>query len=237
MKKILIIKTGTTIPELISRKGDFEDMIIRGMGINYNDTLVIDVTSGGCLPEFSKISGVVITGSHEMVTDHHDWSERTAIWLRQAIDTSIPILGICYGHQLLAYSIGGQVGNNPKGPEFGTVPIILNELGIKNPLFEGLQNPMFAHVSHMQTVLKLPDHAKRLAISNGDDCQAFVIGKCAWGVQFHPEFDVDICKAYIQFCANELTDAGKNPDILLHNCTQTPEASKILNRFAAMCVK
>jgi len=51
---------------------------------------------------------IVITGSHEPVTDRADWSARTAIWLVEAAEHEIQILGICFGHQILAYAFNNE---------------------------------------------------------------------------------------------------------------------------------
>ncbi|UCC87581.1 MAG: gamma-glutamyl-gamma-aminobutyrate hydrolase family protein, partial [Anaerolineales bacterium] len=107
MKKILIIKAGSSFPSLVSRRGDFEDWILSGMQISPDQAMIVDVCQAGPLPVYHAISGVVITGSHAMVTEHQAWSERTAAWLPGAIERGIPTLGICYGHQLLAYAMGG----------------------------------------------------------------------------------------------------------------------------------
>ncbi len=232
MKKLLIIKTGSTLPSLSAQKGDFEDWILSGMGIDKNNAIIADVCKGHPLPDYDKISGVVITGSHAMVTEHPDWSERTAAWLQKSIGRNIPILGICYGHQLLAYSLGGEVGNNPKGMEMGTVNVFLNEYAQNDKLLRGLDNPLKVHVSHQQTVLKLPKDATRLAVSSGDNCQAFVFGNHIWGLQFHPEFDREITMAYINECRQELTSAEKNPDVLIETCIDTPYGTEIFRRVA-----
>ncbi len=235
MKKLLIIKTGSTLPSLLAKKGDFEDRVLSGMGVDKDQAIIADVCNGQSLPGYDEISGVVITGSHAMVTEHLEWSERTAEWLKKSISKSIPIMGICYGHQLLAYALGGEVGNNPKGIELGTVSVFMNEKAQHDRLLKGLNNPLEVHVSHQQTVLKLPKHAKRLAVSNGDDCQAFVVGDCVWGLQFHPEFDRDITVEYIADSKEELIAKGKKPDLLIKQCKDTPYGTEILRRFAEFC--
>src|SRR5512143_3057996 len=126
MRRVIIVKMGSTLPALISKKGDFEDWILSGMEIGKEASLVVDVGKDSLFPSFVEISGIVITGSHAMVTEHQDWSERTALWLVKAVEHEIPILGICYGHQLLAYALGGEVGDNPHGREFGTVEVHLD---------------------------------------------------------------------------------------------------------------
>jgi GMP synthase (glutamine-hydrolysing) len=231
MSTVLLLKTGSTFPELVPQKGDFEDWILEGMGLTRQDATVLDVTQQEPFPPYAVISGIVITGSHTMVTDGHAWNERAARWLPGAIERRIPILGICYGHQLLAYACGGTVGDNPEGREFGTVQIQLTPDANHDPLFGDLPDPFWAHVCHTQSVLLLPPGARVLASSAMDEHQAFVLGEYAWGVQFHPEFDVEAVQTYIRTFAQVLRKQGVDPDCLLRQCRETPHSSALLKNF------
>ena len=119
---ILILKTGEAPPPVKSRFGDFEDWIALGMGQPVDSLDVVSVYLGASLPSANRVSGVIVTGSPAMVTDRPDWSEASARWLANiVVEDSVPVLGVCYGHQLLAHGLGGEVGPNPKGREMGTV--------------------------------------------------------------------------------------------------------------------
>jgi len=201
------------------------------MQIDSDSAIIVDVFSGSPLPGFDGISGVVISGSHAMITEHQDWSERTVEWLLGAVERQIPILGICYGHQLIAYALGGEVGDNPNGCEFGTVEVNLNENARGDKLFGGFSTPMRVHVSHTQSVLRLPDNAKLLASSDVDINQAFVVGNSAWGIQFHPEFDAEIVIEYINQHREALLREHNNPDRIIERCLDTPHGSEMLKRF------
>ncbi len=194
--------------------------------------VVLDVSKGESLPNPEGTGGVLITGSHAMVTDHHEWSENTAAWLRDAFAAHLPILGICYGHQLLAYALGGEVGDNPKGKEYGTVDVYRTEDSAGDRLLGESEASLKAQVSHSQTVLSLPPGATRLAYSALDANQVFVCGGRVWGLQFHPEFDADIMRAYVQYSRDKLIMEKKDPDKIMMKCTETPESSSILRRFA-----
>jgi GMP synthase (glutamine-hydrolysing) len=232
MREILIVKVGSTLPALISGKGDFEDWILAGMGLPRHAVQVVDVRNGVPLPAHGAVSGVVITGSHEFVTEHLPWSERVAEWLRGAVARRLPVLGICYGHQVLAYALGGEVGDNPNGLDFGTVTLQLTPQAVGDPLLGGLPQPIYAHVSHSQSVLRLPEGARRLACSEIEPNQAFVIGEEVWGVQFHPEFDAAVVVAYIDAFQDALRQEGRDPGRLRDSCRPAPAGPEILRRFA-----
>ncbi len=230
MKKLLIVKCGGTIPELAARKGDFEDWITAGAGIDAGETLTVDVEKGETLPAPTAIAAIIVTGSHAMVTDRHPWSERTAAWLAKAVGR-VPILGICYGHQLLGHALGGRVADNPNGREMGVVPVTFTAAAAGDPLLGGFVPEVLAPVSHRQSLLELPAGAVLLARSAREPHQAVRFGDSAWGVQFHPEFDAGVAAAYIDHCREDLAGEGQDPDALRQSCVDAPAGSAILRRF------
>ncbi len=232
-KPLLIIKTGSTLAELYAIKGDFEDWFMAGLG-DSRPVQVINVTQGATLPEANRFAGAVITGSHCMVTEHLPWSEAAARWLAQAVGDGMPVLGICYGHQLLAYALGGAVGDNPRGSEYGTTTVELLPSVKNDPLFSHLKGDFLAQVCHKQTVLHLPSEAVLLATSRQDGCQAFVFGDHAWGVQFHPEFDAESMRFYIRRYRQALVDEGQDADELLAQVRETPVSAALLGKFARL---
>lgn len=234
MRKFVVVKVGRKLPGVIARPGDFEDWIVAGLGSAADQVSVIDVRRGAALPDYDAVAGVVVTGSHAMVTDHAVWSERTARWLPGLIERRIPVLGICYGHQLLAYALGGHVGYNPRGREYGTVAVHLEETACSDPLLAGFSPPLLVHASHRQAVLRLPDGARRLAFSARDAHHAFAVGEAAWGVQFHPEFDADTVRGYVHHSQDALAAEGQDPQALAAACVDTPYGTELLLRFAGV---
>jgi GMP synthase (glutamine-hydrolysing) len=234
MPRIVMVKLGSTFQDVRSDMGDFEEWIVSRLGVAEDRINIVCPRTGDPLPEVDSRVGVVLTGAHEMVTDALDWSEAVAEWLAGAIAREAPVLGICYGHQLIAHALGGVVGNNPAGRQFGTVQVRLRPAARGDPLFSGLGSLMDGQTCHAQAVLKPPTGATVLAVSERDHCQAMRIGPCCWGVQFHPEFSVAATAAYIARCAEDLRAQGDCPAALRASLRETPASQALLARFARL---
>lgn len=230
---ILIVKTGRTYPELASRFGDFEDWTIQGLGVASSAVEIVDVEADGSLPHPESVSGVVVTGSHSMVTEGQSWVEPLAEWLRWVMEREVPILGVCFGHQLLGHALGGRVGFHPDGPEIGTVEVDLLQEGESDPLFRGLPQRFHAHATHAQSVLSLPDGAVLLASTDHEAHAAFRVGPYAWGVQFHPEYDEEIMRHYVREQRATLDGLGKDAD-RVEGEVRRAGAGRILSRFVEL---
>jgi GMP synthase (glutamine-hydrolysing) len=236
MKKLYIIKVGTTFPATKKRLGDFDQWTADTLGPIAIDLEIVDAEHGASLPKTEECAGAIITGSHAMVMDNRPWSVKVGKWMKLLIDQQVPIFGICYGHQLLAQAAGGRVDFHPQGKEIGTVCVQLLPSCSNDPIFQALPQSFPIHVTHSQTVSQLPKAAIRLAANTHEPNHAFRLGECAWGVQFHPEYDASIMRAYIQEQANELELAGMKVAHLLDAVSETPTAAKILRRFGDFVV-
>jgi len=226
----LIIETGD--PALpLRRYGSFAHWIRVAAGLHRDHAIVCRVLDGDALPSRDGFAGALITGSGAMVTERLDWSERSAVWLREAAHAGLPLFGICYGHQLIAHALGGEVGWNPVGREIGTVRIDRLAEAHDDPLF-GTHPPVFdAHATHMQSVIRLPDGAVRLARSEKDDCHAFRWGKHVWGVQFHPEFSTRMMHGYIDVRREKLLHEGIDRLAVRRTVTAAPRSRAVLRKF------
>jgi GMP synthase (glutamine-hydrolysing) len=186
------------------------------------------------LPDPTSVAGIVVTGSSAMVTDREPWSERTAEWLATAVRLEAPVLGICYGHQLLAHALGGTVEDNPRGRQIGTIDVTLVPEAGEDPLFSGFESVLHVPVSHRQVVTRLPAGARRLASTPHDPNHAFSFGPRAWGVQFHPEFDAEIVRGYIDARREALRAEKLDADALLAAATDSDHGTLLLRRFASL---
>ena len=231
-KKFLIIKVGNTVESLLDQGFDFEDWFIAGLGLEPGEVLVRSLHLGESLPPIDSVLGIVITGSAAYVTEEEPWNFIGADFIRVAHQRAIPMLGVCYGHQLIAWTFGGRVDFHPEGREIGTVSIRLTVAGKEDSLLGELPDPFIAQASHKQSVMLLPDGAVHLAANEFDAHHAFRLGTSTWGVQFHPEFDDDIIRAYLLERRETLLAEGLDVEALLNAVAPTPQAGALLRSFA-----
>ena len=232
MKPLLIIRTGQVPAPIRGRLGDFPHWFRLGLNLPAHVLRVADVQAGEPLPPAHTLAAAVITGSAAMVTDRAEWSERTAGWIGEAFAAGLPLLGVCYGHQLMAHALGGRVGVLPGGREIGTQWVQVDETPA-DPLLGGLPPRFAAHTSHQQTVLEAPPDSRVLARSDADSHQIIRYGAQALSCQFHPEFSVAAMRAYIRLHARVLAAEGIDVDARLAATRAAPWPRRLLRRFAA----
>ncbi|MDX1626782.1 MAG: glutamine amidotransferase [Wenzhouxiangellaceae bacterium] len=232
----LIVKTGRAVPEARRGGQDFEDWFADGLGRERFEFRTVRVDEGETLPEPdpARLAGALVTGSPAMVSDRADWSEATAAWLAEAHRGGLPLLGVCYGHQLLAHALGGEVGPNPEGRRMGRFET--RAIDPDDALLAPFAPACAFHVSHFEAVLRLPDGARVVGRADHDPHHALHFGGNSWGVQFHPEFDRETMRAYIEARAEVLDDEGQDPVALREAVDGPHHGPKLLRRFGDLAI-
>ena len=228
---VLILKTGSALANVRFAYGDFEDWIVGKMRLSELDYQVHLAGDYETLPIDQPYSGIVITGSPLMVTDIPIKGSNLCNWLLEQQGNGIPILGICFGHQLLSILNGGSVGYNFSGTIIGSARTYLTKAGQNDKLLGKLSPDFAVYKSHRQSVSELPESAEMLATDHSGIIDAVKFNSNTWGVQFHPEFNAEITKKYIQEKQDELYAEGFNVQELLDQVVRVDYGDRILIRF------
>lgn len=132
---------------------------------------------------------LVVLGGAPLPDDdeRYPWLPATRALVSQALDESVPQLGICLGGQILAYVGGGRVEHRILRPEHGMTKIALAPEAASDELFSSLPDAFPMVENHVDHITRLPADAVLLARSDRSPVQGFRLGDHAWGVQFHPE--------------------------------------------------
>ena len=197
MKRISIITNGPGIAEVKSLYGQASDWIENIL--NSYTHLEVNVVKGYEMEELdpAKDDSWIITGSAHSVYDDFPWIDYLRERLREMKQAQKPVLGICFGHQLIADTFGGRVELNKKGWEVGSCYVNLTEDSKDCSLFSSFNDSMHVYQSHQDIVVELPKEAILLA-KNDMGIQSFVYDDLFYGVQFHPEFTKDVMEKYLK---------------------------------------
>lgn len=141
------------------------------------------VREGDLPTDHARFDAAVLSGSQASVLDDRDWIDREARWVNAAVAHGLPVLGVCFGHQLLAAVLGGTVEH------MGRFEVGYHEVHHDgSTLFSDLPEWLTVFTVHEDAVTRLP-LGSRLTAENNFCVQAFARPP-AFGVQFHAEFDV-----------------------------------------------
>ncbi len=225
-KRVLLLKPGVTSSRAVL--GDYEHWFSRACGGDEAVSLQpVELHAGEAPPPLAGFDGVIMTGSPLSVTARVDWMERAADYLLDASEKK-PVLGVCFGHQLLAWRHGASVMKNPKGRELGTVSVELTEAGRKAALFSSFPSSFDVQATHYDIVTEVPGIT---VLASNEVCgvQAFSRGARTFGVQFHPEMDA----ASIGYCIESKETLAE--DRARAVARETPWGARLLQRFIELC--
>jgi GMP synthase (glutamine-hydrolysing) len=195
---------------------------------------VHDVRTDAPLPAVDGAAAFVMTGSSSSVTERAPWMLRAEQHVREIARADVPLFGICFGHQLVAQALGGEVAKNPRGREIGTVRV--RRLA-DDAIFDGVGEELAVNATHVDSVTRLPEGARLLAASELEPTQAFGVGRAIRCVQFHPEIDGDAMRGYVEARAHLITAEGGDPDAIRARSVDAPEAEETLRNFVKRFAK
>jgi GMP synthase-like glutamine amidotransferase len=203
--KLTIVQTGAVPAHLQPQFADYPLMFRQmfettGEGLSFDDVNA----QSGVLPDPADLDGIVITGSPAGVYEDHAWLPPLRDFIRRAYEAGTPMLGVCFGHQIMADALGGQVQKSDRGWGLGR-----HTYRVAKPASFLAQAPDTLSVacSHQDQVVVVPDTADVFLSSDFAPHAGLVYrnGR-AMSVQPHPEFEDDYARALVEM------RRGKAPD-------------------------
>ena len=197
--KLGILKTGQPPVELVGRFGTYPEMFRRLLGPDAHDYSVYAADEGELPDSPTACDAFLITGSSAGVYEDRPWIAPAEDFLRRARGRAA-LVGICFGHQLMAQAFGGRVIKSPNGWGVGEQQYrVLKREPWMAPLDEDWTDTIRLPGSHQDQVVELPPGAEVIAAS---DFSPF--GALAWrdqpaiSIQLHPEFAPAYARALIE---------------------------------------
>jgi GMP synthase (glutamine-hydrolysing) len=226
--RLLIVQTGST-----HLHGDYPRWFERALGF---EMPVVRAHTGERLgPALDRVrpQGIIVSGSPLSVTENAPWMPQLGDDLLRVGAVGTPVLGVCFGHQLLARAAGGGVVQNPRGREIGTVRVQLSEAGRKDVLFASWARVPDVEVqaTHVDAVDPLPPGATVLASNENTAAQAYRLSETIAGVQFHPELWAEAMRDLIHSRRDKLAAEGVDAAALGQRVREV-DAGAILRAFA-----
>ncbi len=208
MPRVTIIETGIVSPKNRERHGSYPQMFERM--IRAADPAVtfdtVSIPAGASLPDVGGLDAILITGSVAGVYDALDWIAPLEVFVRAAHDKQVPMVGVCFGHQLIAQALGGAVRKSEKGFGLGRH---VYDVAPDNGLIDGPQIALAC--SHQDQVIRPPEGARTILSSDFTPHAGLLYGGTTLSVQAHPEFTVGFALA----CCEMVRSTGGAPESVI----------------------
>ncbi|MAU53814.1 MAG: glutamine amidotransferase [Roseovarius sp.] len=174
--KIGILKTGHAPEIVLGELGDYDAMFARlldGHGFEFEPYNVVDEE----FPDGAHAAdGWLVTGSKHGAYEDHPWIAPLERLIREIRDAGKPLVGVCFGHQIIAQALGGEVVKHPGGWRVGATE------------YEIDGRPLTLNAWHQDQVVSVPPGAEVVGRAEGCEIAALRYGDRIFTVQPHPEF-------------------------------------------------
>ena len=174
--RIGLLQTGHSPEEMKKDLGDYDDLFKKLLANHDLDFEVWRVVDGEFPPGIDAADGWLITGSRHGVYEDHPWIPPLEAFIRDACAARVPVVGICFGHQIIAQALGGRVEKFSGGWSVGWHE------------YDWGGETVRMNAWHQDQVVEKPEGATVLASNPTCAYAALAYGDRAFSVQTHPEF-------------------------------------------------
>jgi GMP synthase-like glutamine amidotransferase len=198
-KRIGILQTDHAPVELINRHGDYNEFFIRLLSdelLRFDTYAVVDGVVPGSVTD---ADGWLITGAKYAAYENRDWIGNLERLIREIYDARIPMIGICFGHEIIAQALGGRVEKSSRGWTVGPVCYERNDLKKTQTMLAW----------HQDQVTVKPAHAE--LVGSSTDCENAILryGSTVMTYQGHPEITPDYIRDLLRFQGQHLSETAR----------------------------
>lgn len=220
--KIGILACGHATPNVEKKFGDYPGMfhaLLDGNGFAFEN---YDVENLQFPTNINDCDGWLLTGSRHGAYEDHPFIPLLETFIQQAYAAHVPLVGICFGHQIIAKALGGHVEKFDGGWAIGLNEYNFDDIG-----------PVKLNAWHQDQVLSAPEGAKTVA--SNDFCQhaALVYDTRAFSVQPHPEFEGRVIKEFVKSRKGTADYPDDIMDQAVENATLADDNSALASKIAA----
>lgn len=199
-RRIAILNNNTDTSAFAQRFADDGQKVAAGLRMHRPDwQYEVWHAHGGELPtDPDAYQGWVLTGSVASVNDGAPWMARLAELVRHLHRRQVPLVGLCFGHQMVAHALGGRVGASPGGWRIGTAPTHYRAAPCAGlPWMQPAQATITLFAAHQEQVLQPPPETEVIGGDEFAPSAALRIGRHVFTTQYHPELSREFMRALL----------------------------------------
>ncbi len=187
------------LSDLVDVAGDYDDMFFRLFADADDVELVAyDVVNGELPSDPADCEAWITTGSRHSVNDDLDWIRYLEEFIQAVPAARTPLIGVCFGHQLIARAMGGSVIRSPRGWGVGSVEVHLLADGSLPGWMQPLRDKYRILNSHADQVVEVPEGTVVLGSTTHCPVSLMTVGEYLMGIQGHPEMEPRYLRSLIE---------------------------------------